>query len=883
MPTAMLVSGIAAIALVLLLLVFHQLLRRRYVRLLPGIFRGAMDTVLRNLSSVKSGGLDQVSAISSAFRNLNYDPLQRRWAQCFRDFEEIGGSRAFLDVDEFFRMEPLLEEALERRNANESGKWLFLGGAFASGLVVALGFLLGQGAQFNPYNILGMGFGVFSLAAAFALQYRYEDAGVLESCMEDYIELIARLKECLPPIGRNSLIQTLYLSQTEQAENLRKQTELMQKSLSSFAVDTLAQHLGNTYYTSIEQLLHPPIQKMADVQTSLLNRLERDQQHRLEQLFNLFTKEVGDLLGKQLGGMVDQVNRASGGMKDIVTALHTVAGEVGSTLAQNRETTVRNETLLEALNETHGKLMERFNESTILLDDILTSSKLLAETTSNASVATLELAEQAGKVQKETGERFELLRTTLDERLSASTDAAVAMQARLASHTETVTGQLASHTETVMGQLASHTESLMGQFASHTETVMGRLSSHGEALLLQQVKVQEGLDKQLQSVNAMLTELADKLRETFEEQGRTWNQQRTDDAQALFAHLNGQVAQLHTQTVEVLQKAQAQTTEMLETMQAQTADVLERAHSHATEMLEKSQQMNLETAARFGSEATALFDKYEKQNQAVTQELQAQGRTNANLLSLTNKTLSESSSAQIKAFTEQSDRMAAAFAQQSERLVQAWKQDAEGFYDSLHNEARSLLQVLPTQMREAFDSFTSAMGETMRATLTDSVEIVDKLGERIQQLHSEFELYFSRTEGNTETQISDMRFAMEGAIGKFSELSEASLSQLKDSNQEAMAAFARQTQQLMEAVDEQTRTISLYVKDMGIDMAELNHGLKESVAEFTTHLHSGVTDTFQEFDTGLAEIVRRMTELGVRIEEAVEALPESIGRLTERR
>ena len=817
MPTALMVSGIAAIILSVLLLLFYLFLRRRYVCLLPALFHSAVDAILRNLSKIKTGGVEHVPLITSIFRNLNYDPLQNRWALCIRNFEDLGGGRAFLDVDEFFRMDYLLEEALERRNATEAGRWLFLGGAFAGTAVVSLGFLFSQGSQFNAYSILGLGLGVFSLASAFALRFRYEDARAMEGNMEDYTDLMARLKACLPPIGRNSLIQTLYLMQTEQADNLKKQTESLQKALNEYAIGPLTTHVGTVFHSAIEQMLHPPIQKMADVQTSLLNRLERDQQHRLEQLFILFTKEVGELMSKQLGGMTEQVNRAAGGMRDIVNSLHAVAGDVSATLTQNRETTVHNEDLLESLNQTHQKLMERFSESTILLDDILNSSKLLAESTNNTSLATMELAEQAGKVQKETGERFELLRTTLEERLTASTNAAVDLQ----------------------GNLISHAEKQQSSF----DTQM-------QALQAQQLKVQEVLDTQLQSVNGMLTELSESIRATFTDQSDTLSKQQSEAAQTLFATLAAQVEAMSAHTIITLEQAQA---------------------------------MNADTASRFGTEAATLFAKFDKQNQAVTQELQAQGRTNANLLSLTHKVIADSSTVQIKSFEEQTAQLTAAFEKQSSRLVEAWKENSTGFYNSLHEEARSLLNVLPTQMREAFDAFTSSMGETMRATLTDSVEIVDKLGERIQQLHSEFELYFSRTEGNTQSQISDMRFAMEGAIGKFSELSDASLTQMRDGNQEAMTAFSEQTRLLMESVDEQTRTLSLYVKDMGIDMADLNKGLKESVAEFTSHLHAGVTDTFQEFDTGLAEIVRRMTELGVRIEEAVEALPESIGRLSEGR
>ena len=828
MPTGVLVAGIAAVLCVVLMLVFLLVLRRRYLMLLPNIFRSAANAVIRNLSGIKGGGVDKVPAIESAFKTINYEPLQRRWAQCMRDFNEIGGHRAFLDVDEFFRMKPLLEEALERRNAVEAGQWLAWSGALSACIVTAAGFIAGGGAQLNPYMILGMAAGTLAIGIAISIEYRWRDARTFEACMEDYTDMLARLKECLPPVGRDSLIQTLYLMQNEQSENLKKQTEELKKTLTGFATETLALEVGSRFDASIEHHLAPSIQKMADVQTSVLTRLQHDQQHRMDQLFNLFTKEVGDLLSKQLAGMTDQVNKSAAGMREIVGSLHTVAQDVQTTHMQNRETADRNEVLLKSLNETHIKLMERFGEATILLDDILNSSKILSETTTNANVATIELAEQAGRLQRETGEKFDQLRTTFDERLTASTNAALSLQASLAVHAEEIRTGLSDYAIDLKTSFQSYSDQLQQHFETYSGSGRTWLESYSSDIM------------------TSLGEFVHQTREEFRIESEMAAAQRRQESEALFSSMKAQIDAMRTNLSETLEQAQA---------------------------------MNLETAGRFGAEAQALFAKYEKQNQEVAQELQAQGRTNANLLSLTNKTLTETTATQVRAFESQTASQVHAFESQSEKMMQGWKENAATFYASLHDEARGLLQLLPDQMKEAFNAFTASMAETMRSTLTDSVEIIDKLGERIQQLHSEFELYFSRTEGNTEALISDMRFAMEGAIGKFTEMSDASLTQMRDGNQEALLAQSQQTRQLMDAVEEQTRTLSLYIKDMGIDLAELNKGLKESVGEFSTHLHEGVTGTFAEFDKGMAEVVHRMTELGVRIEESVEALPDTLERM----
>lgn len=672
MLTGVLISGISSAVFSLVLLILALMIRRRYAKLLPYYLQQAADTVIDNLKDIKTGGIDRVPAISAIFKNLNYEPLQRRWNQCLRDFTEIGNSRTFFDVEEVFRIEPVMDETLERTAAQGAERLVQVGGILSFCSITAIGFLLdnaaAQGMQ-GVFTVFGMAFTVLAFSFLISIIYHVYDGRSAQAAYDSYTAMLSRLKECLPPIGRNNLIQTLFLMQAEQSRSLQEQTLQMKETLENYAKTTLSDTIGTRFDDAISTYLAPPIQKMADTQDALLHRLLVDQHKRLDQLFTLFTTQVGGLLSQQLEGMAGSVSGAAKGMLDITSALQSVSEAVSVTLSQNRETTSQNSALLGELSATHGRLVERFSEATILLDDILTSSKILADTTTNANLSTIELSEMAVRLHKESGEKYELL-----------------------------------------------------------------------------------------------------------------NKQQKDMAELLSQ----------------------QQKDMVELLSQQQKDMAEQQVQRQKEMTDNSTQ-----------------------------------------------------------------------------LLDALKTEAERLVQSLHQEGAGLLQVLPTQMKEAFDSFTASMGETMRSTLTDSVDIIDKLGQKTEQLHSEFAMYFSRTEGNTNKLVDDLRFAMEGAIGKFAEMSNDSLNQLRDGNMEAMTAFAEQTRLLMEAVDEQTRTISLYIKDMGIDMGDLNKGLKSSVSEFSNQLQMGVEYTFKEFDTGLAEIVQRMTELGTSIEEAVQALPETIGRLNQ--
>ncbi len=886
MLSGTLISGLSAIVLLLALLTFVLLMRHRFVKVLPALLRQAAESILLSLQGIGEGGTSSIPVVSEAFKDLDYLPLQRRWNQCHRDFMVMGNKRFFFDVDEVFQVESFMDEALERRKAQMVERWILVGGALSFCVVTAMGLLSGnvavRGGQ-DAYFVLGFAFAVLAVSFMISMTYRLQEELSLKASMAAYTQMVSRLKECLPPVGRNNLIQTLFLLQNEQSAMLNEHVAQMQKSLEDYATHTLSEQIGSRFDGAIQTYLAPPIQKMADTQDVLMHRLLVDQHKRLDQLFTLFTTQVGGLLSAQMEGMADKVSSASKGMQEITTALQSVTEAVSVTLGQNRETTSRNSALLVELSATHKRLMDRFSEATILLDDILTSSKILADTTTNANLSTIDLSEQAVRLQKETGEKFDLLRSTLDERLTASTAAALALQDGLASHAELVRTGLGDYSASVResnNEFAASVRDSLSEYSTSVKDSLGGYStsvcdSNGEYF----TSVRDSLEKFSTDLQHSMGEQARLVAMQQKEQMEQTFLQSKEQAELSALQQRGQAELITLQQREMSELMMLQQREQSERVTLQQKELTEQLfgalfqdvrtmEENTMRTLQQAQSWSLEVSRGFSEEAHSLFDRISNQSQELSREIQTQGRSNSNMLILTNKTLTETAANQVIVLEEHSTK-----------LLDAMKADAQRLVQSLHQESAGLLQILPTQMREAFDSFTAAMGETMRSTLADSVEIIDRLGEKTERLHGEFDMYFSRTEGNTDKLIEDLRFAMEGAIGKFTEMSDGSLNQLRQGNAEAMTAFADQTRTLMDAVDEQTRTLSLYIKDMGIDMGDLNKGLKSSVSEFSDHIRSGVENTFKEFDSGLAEIVQRMTELGISIEESVQALPETIGKL----
>jgi hypothetical protein len=772
------------------------------------------------------------------FASLECDLLAIRWEDAFRGFSDLGQERTFINIDRVFESKNLLSEALVIERSKTSVRVFLLLGAVLSFAAMALLRLFEQSFEFSllsPFIIL-------SVAFLLSLAYLVESESKFNKAKRVLGNTVRELKRVLPCMGDEHLIHTLFLLQKEQSEDLLRQTADMKAALTDFTTNTLSAQIGTRFEKSITTHLAPAIQKMADVQTDLLHRLQTDQHKRLDQLFTLFTKQVGDLLGQQLSGMSESVASATAGMEKVVASFDAVRQGVDRTLDQNRETADHNQSTLEKLVETQAGLAERFSDASLLLDDVMSSMKILADTTGNANTATLMLSEQAARLQLETSDKLEALRSTLDERLNLT---AATLDERLGTVATTLDDRLNIAITALDDQLKA------------SMTTLDERQAGTVALMDQRL---------LEVVGAMESQRA-----AFGENTNQLHGALTEHVEGLRIAMDGFVSSFQqtakTQADTAAEQQKEQTEAMLGTVFLEVRAMTE----HTTEMLKQAQAWSLDVSEKFSCSANEIFSKLEKHNHEISQEIQSQGRTNANLLTLTNKTLTDTIANQNKVFE-----------QYSSQLMEILKADADAVIRSMHKESEDLLQVLPTQMREAFDAFTASMGDTMRSTLTDSVEIIDKLGEKTAQLHSEFELYFSRSEGNTDKVIDDLRFAMEGALVKFTELSNNSLEQMRTGNQEAMTMFSEQTKQLMEAVDEQTRTLSLYVKDMGIDMAELNKGLKESVADFSEQLKNGVNNTFEEFDTGLSDVVRRMMELNLSMKESIQALPEAMAQLTKK-
>jgi hypothetical protein len=89
-------------------------------------------------------------------------------------------------------------------------------------------------------------------------------------------------------------------------------------------------------------------------------------------------------------------------------------------------------------------------------------------------------------------------------------------------------------------------------------------------------------------------------------------------------------------------------------------------------------------------------------------------------------------------------------------------------------------------------------------------------------------------------------------------------------------SFTHNVKELLSQMEEESRSMSLYAKEIDVDLTELKSTFKDSVGLFNQGMVEEIQKTLGLFDTGLAEIVQRLAVSSAEIGDAVEALPQAL-------
>ena len=262
--------------------------------------------------------------------------------------------------------------------------------------------------------------------------------------------------------------------------------------------------------------------------------------------------------------------------------------------------------------------------------------------------------------------------------------------------------------------------------------------------------------------------------------------------------------------------------------------------------------------------AGALTDSFEKSRLFIAENLSENDRRFAERMEIMNGLLKdalEKNSVTAEKLAGMADSLANAGSEQYEKAARA---------------AASLLDNVVAEMNRAMGGVGHEIAESIGKASGENAEIVARLAEQTNMLKQEYETYFERINEENRNSYDELDFHMQNIIARFANEAGETIAKLQQSITSAMELFEGNTATLLNSLDEQSRSIGLHAKELTFDISALSSGLKESVAEFSEHIHGGVVRTFDDFDSGLAEVSKRLANTVESIRDSVESLPAAL-------
>ena len=167
------------------------------------------------------------------------------------------------------------------------------------------------------------------------------------------------------------------------------------------------------------------------------------------------------------------------------------------------------------------------------------------------------------------------------------------------------------------------------------------------------------------------------------------------------------------------------------------------------------------------------------------------------------------------------------------------------------------------KMLNAQEQVTQSLSKTeefvtmLKDILETNKELNIRLNEQREALERENAEYFDKMDRHTQKTADELNYQVEAIFSKFSELTTSTFERLESSMNKPLEMISDNVGSLLDNLDEQVRNISLYSKELSIEVKELNANLGISVKEFAGQLQGGVKGVLELFDGGLGEISQR--------------------------
>ncbi|QRN86064.1 hypothetical protein JR334_02190 [Clostridia bacterium] len=197
-------------------------------------------------------------------------------------------------------------------------------------------------------------------------------------------------------------------------------------------------------------------------------------------------------------------------------------------------------------------------------------------------------------------------------------------------------------------------------------------------------------------------------------------------------------------------------------------------------------------------------------------------------------------------------------------------------YTQMDELVMNMMNGITKRMNDAMAGAGKEIARGVIEVTESNAEAIANLTEQAQQLRDDYSNYFGKMDDQTRKTLEDMDYQIQLIISRVNEEIGSMLKEMMEQNHENAANHNEATLSLMESFKEQAESISLYAKEINLDVNDLKDGLKESVKVFKEDTNESVHQTLETFDAGLAELTERLALTTESIREAVENLPNAI-------
>ena len=334
-------------------------------------------------------------------------------------------------------------------------------------------------------------------------------------------------------------------------------------------------------------------------------------------------------------------------------------------------------------------------------------------------------------------------------------------------------------------------------------------------------------------------------------------------------------------TMELMKLISDENRELTDTLTTNINEILTESRDSILSSRSALQTLseNLETAINQMTEGIDNISNTARTN--ALEMVNLIGEENLNLTKTLINTMEEHLNLNMENLVGSLEKAMTANLETNERLADVERSLSEVIprqYKVMSEDISAMLSNINTSVFEAMEGAGKSISRSITDAAANNSEIVQKLSEQYNKLTEDYETYFSHLDDSTQKTLQEMDYQINMIITRINDEFKGIVEQATGENKDSLNQYREITSNILTTFEEQAHSISLYAKEINIDVQSLSDNLNESVKQFNNELTNGVGGTLEQLDQGMAILHQRIANTVESICDAIEELPKIINR-----